>query len=443
MDILIYSPLVSTRLQYTTNIIFKILLNIEFRITNNKKVFLLSDSPKINYSQQKLTKKEVFIYSHSILFEKKIRRQSLVVHKYRGLFTLFNINHTDSDLPFDLFAMVFYLISRYEEYLPFDADTHDRFTAKQSIAYQYDFLKKPVINQWVIRLKELLEEKFNHRFLPTPNSFCYLPTYDIDMAWAYRHRNWKRTIGAYAQDVVFQRWGFLSERFKVHVFRVIDPFYTFDDFNKWHASFSYQPLFFFLLGDYGKYDKNVNPENTNFRQLIYQLHKQYQTGIHPSYSSNISFHQLSKEIKRLEEITQEKVQRSRQHFLKLHLPQTYQNLIKAGITADYSMGYAEDIGFRASIATPFPWYDLQKEKETKLIIYPFQIMDVTLQQYLKLSPDEALEYIKPIIQVTKEVKGTLVTLWHNSSFSATHGWSGWRVMYKKMWKLLDSESPLN
>lgn len=441
MDILIYAPLVSTRLQYTTNIIFKILLNIEFRITTNKKVFLLSDSPKINYSKQKLTKKEVFICSHLILFEKKIWRQSLIPHKYRGLFTLFNLNHPDSDLPFDLFAMVFYLISRYEEYLPFDADAHGRFTAKQSIAYQYGFLHQPIINQWAIKLKELIEEKFNIRFLSPPSSFCYLPTYDIDMAWAYRHRNWKRTIGAYAQDVVFQRWGFLSERFKVHLFKTIDPFYTFDDINQWHTSSSYQPLFFFLLGDYGKYDKNINPENEDFRQLIYQLHKQYQTGIHPSYSSNISFHQLSKEIKRLEEITHERVQRSRQHFLKLHLPQTYQNLIKAGITADYSMGYAEDIGFRASIATPFPWYDLQKEEETKLIIYPFQIMDVTLQQYLKLSPDEALKYIKPIIQVTKEVNGTLLTLWHNSSFSANHGWSGWRTMYKKMWHLLDSESP--
>ena len=40
---------------------------------------------------------------------------------------------------------------------------------------------------------------------------------------------------------------------------------------------------------------------------------------------------------------------------------------------------------------PFKFYDLKDESETELDIFPFAVMDVTLQQYLSLSPDEALD----------------------------------------------------
>lgn len=438
MNILFFTPIISSRLEYTINIIFKLLLNIDCNITTSMHDFCLSECLKINYSSHRITQKEVFIFAHSILFEKNIRPQLLVPHKYKGLFAIFHTNHPDSDLPFDLFAMVFYLISRYEEYLPYTSDTHGRFTANQSIAYQYHFLKYPVVNQWIMQLKQILEKKSNLDFPKVTSSFSYLPTYDIDMAWAYRHRNWQRTIGAYLQDILLQRWVFLSERFKVQYGKKLDPFDTFDFLNDWHQTFPYQPFYFFLLGNHGKYDKNIHPQHPAFRQLIIQLHKRYQIGIHPSYQSNISIHQLSNEIKQLENIVGTKIRKSRQHFLKLHLPQTYQNLLELGITEDYSMGYAEDIGFRASIATPYQWYDLKKEQETNLMIYPFQIMDVTLKQYLKLSPIEALDYIKPLISITKEVNGTLSTIWHNSSFSTTHGWEGWNNLYQQMWRVIES-----
>ena len=123
--------------------------------------------------------------------------------------------------------------------------------------------------------------------------------------------------------------------------------------------------------------------------------------------------------------------RSRQHFLKLETPKTYQNLIKAGIKEDYTMGYATEIGFRASIASPYFWYDLENEKATNLLITPFQVMDVTLKNYLKLSPEKALEEIQTLIQNTKAVNGTFSTLWHNSSFDDKE-WKGWREMYLEM-----------
>jgi hypothetical protein len=123
---------------------------------------------------------------------------------------------------------------------------------------------------------------------------------------------------------------------------------------------------------------------------------------------------------------------SRQHFLKLRFPETYRRLLDVGIREDWSMGYADETGFRASIATPFPWFDLERNEETPLIIHPFQAMDVTLNQYLKLSPEAALERLKSLINRTKSVGGTFTTLWHNDNLAEMDNWKGWRMVYENL-----------
>jgi len=93
------------------------------------------------------------------------------------------------------------------------------------------------------------------------------------------------------------------------------------------------------------------------------------------------------------------------------------------------MGYAMDIGFRAGTSLPFYWYDLSKEAMTKLKIHPFQVMEVTLKEYLKLNPEAAKEKITSLLNTVKSVNGTFCSLWHNSSFSELEGWNEWEAVY--------------
>ena len=65
-----------------------------------------------------------------------------------------------SAIPYDIFAASFYLITRYEEYLPHVKDIHGRYTAEQSLAFKYRFLEKPVVDIWAYKLLEALKEKF-------------------------------------------------------------------------------------------------------------------------------------------------------------------------------------------------------------------------------------------------------------------------------------------
>ena len=136
----------------------------------------------------------------------------------------------------------------------------------------------------------------------------------------------------------------------------------------------------------------------------------------------------------LQQITEKKIDASRQHFLKLHLPQTYLQLIKVGINHDYSMGYASQVGFRAGTCTSFFWYDLQLEKQAHLKIHPFAVMDVTLQQYLKLNPEQAITQIDELLSSVKLVDGTFCSLWHNESLSESGRWKGWKAVYDEMLK---------
>ena len=96
------------------------------------------------------------------------------------------------------------------------------------------------------------------------------------------------------------------------------------------------------------------------------------------------------------------------------------------------MGYAEIAGFRASICTPFPFYDLDQDMPTKLMIHPFAVMDGTLNNYMSLTPQQATEVISSLIKEVKNVGGTFIPLWHNQSLNNQGEWKGWNEVYIKM-----------
>ena len=132
--------------------------------------------------------------------------------------------------------------------------------------------------------------------------------------------------------------------------------------------------------------------------------------------------------------------RSRQHYLRFSLPETYQQLIDLEIEEDYSMGYASHVGFRASTCTPFYFYDLDFEIQTPLKIFPFVLMDTTLNDYMKLTPKQSLGRIKDLYMEVKKVNRTLITLFHNESISGYMRWNGWQRVYQTMLKLI---APVN
>jgi len=428
MKLLLYTEAFSPRLQYICQQVFHHWLGLSIEWTNNVEMYQHFKGIKINYGTISLIENDFLLPKTTLLFEKSIKKYLGSSTTYNKIPAFFPTQVPNSIFSFDLLATLFFHLSRYEEYLPFQADDHGRFPASESWAYQNGCLQKPIVDLLVVELKKRLKTHYP-QIIFKPQAFQFLPTYDIDMAWAYRHKGWKRSLGGYATDILKGQFTSLKNRVRTHLALQNDPFQTFEWLDGMTQKFKLQPIYFFLLGDYGEYDKNNKVEAPAFQDLIKSIANFHKTGIHPSYQSANKKLIINKEKQRLATISKQNVHRSRQHYLKLNLPTTYQQLIAAGITEDYSMGYAMDIGFRAGTSLPFYWYDLSEETSTKLKIHSFHLMEVTLKEYLKLSPEAAKAQIAKLINTIKSVDGTLCSLWHNSSFSELEGWKEWEAVY--------------
>jgi hypothetical protein len=158
-------------------------------------------------------------------------------------------------------------------------------------------------------------------------------------------------------------------------------------------------------------------------------------GLHPSFASNKKIKTIHKEKVNLESIINKSITKSRQHYLILNFPKTYQNLGKLEIFEDYSLGYAPTPGFRAGTCTPFNFFDLSLNKETELRVIPFQAMDVTFKTYIKSTPAEVEKKLTEFYYKVKKVNGTFAVIWHNDTFPNTNEGRQWRKVFENLLKL--------
>ena len=431
--LLVYTHKVTPRLTYTFKHFFARILQIPVSFTTKVEEFVAHNGLKFTYAKQPL-RNEFFIKSNGLLFEQGINDLEINIGKWDDT-TCFFLSRQTASVPFDIFAATFYLLSRYEEYLPHVKDHFERFPAEESLAYKYHFLEKPLIDIWAYKFRLLLKEKFtDYQFLN--RKFEYISTIDVDIAFSYKHKGAIRTIGGYFNDLSKLKVLDLWYRTLVLLGFRQDPFDTYDELLDFQKQYNIKTLFFFLVGDYTTYDKNISSKNIKFKSLIKSIADYADVGLHPSYFTMKNEMLLKKEKLRLENILNRPVKKSRQHYLRLDLPETYQNLVNLEVLEDYTMGYASHYGFRASTCTPFYFYDLDYEIQTPLKIYPFAVMDGTLRDYLELSYKRAYEVIIKLAQEVKKVDGTFITLFHNDTISNKGKWRRWKKLYIDIFKQL-------
>lgn len=399
-----------------------------FAVTDDIDVFRNFSSPKINYSSDPVATSEYWIKPHSLLTEKAIHPQSITVFEMNGTKAFFK---TGGDFPFDIFAATFYLLSRYEEYLPHRKDIYGRYAHENSLAFRENFLAVPLVNQWLFSFKDSLQSKFPS--LPIwERKFSFLPTYDIDEAFSYKYKGWFRTAGALFKAMLKGNWDKIAERRKVLKGEMQDPYDSYEWMDALHEQHQLHPRYFFLMAQQtGKYDRNILPDEAAFKSIVKQLAGKYDIGIHPSWQSGDKPELIKEEMGVLENLTSTKIISSRQHFIRLTLPQTFRYLVETGIKEDFSMGYGSINGFRASVASPFYWYDLEREEKTELLLYPFCYMDANSFFEQKNSAQQALEEMRQYYKTVKEVDGLLITLWHNTFLGTESLFKGWREAYEQ------------
>lgn len=432
MKLFIYIPKLSTRITYTFKHVFKELLGIDYTICHDLKEFVSYNGPKLSYSRKTILS-EVHFHAVDLLFEKGIGSPNVQLSYYKKTPCIFS-HAQDSALPFDPFAAIFYFISRYEEYQVHIRDGHNRYKAKESFAYQNQIIHLPLVDKWALLILDQLKSKFP-QLEYKKRKFKAINTLDIDQAYAIREKGILRIGGIVLKSIFKFNFKELKHIIDVLLKNKKDPFDTFDFIIQNLLKYpSIKHYFFLLIGEYAQFDKNIHPTNKRFQNLIKSLADYGIVGIHPSYRSNSKRSILEGEIKLLSTILHRDIKASRQHFLKLELPKTYQNLVELGIKDEFTMGFAEVNGFRAGTCSSFMFYDLDLEYETPLRIHPFCIMEASLKYYQDLSPKEAKKEINHMIEQVKSVQGTFISIWHNESLSENNFWKGWQDVYLYMLK---------
>ncbi len=337
--ILFYSEKITNRIAYTAQLIFTQILKVEVRFTNYPLEFRQWDGPKLNYSNQKFGK-EIYLKPHGLLNVKGISEPVIKTVQYEDQNYFFE-SSADSVLPFDPFAATFYLVTRYEEYAETETDKFNRYQAKNSILSKQGLLQKPVVNNWAELIAQLFKAKYPNLIFPD-RKFDFISTIDIDNALAYRHKGFLRTAGAFLKMLLERNFSELSVRFKVLLGLEKDPYDTYNYLESIFKGNEERIKFFILLGDYGEFDKNISHENKSFKNLIRDLASRFDVGIHPSFAAGESTEaeKTKNEKLRLENILNKEIKISRQHYLQLKIPQTYENLLQSGIEADYTIDCA-------------------------------------------------------------------------------------------------------
>ncbi len=345
----------------------------------------------------------------------------------------------EGSVPFDMFGACFYLLTRVEEYNTSARDQHGRFEFKNSLMSHMAFRRKPIIDLWLVKFGNEISERFES-FQPEKRSFTWLNTFDIDIAFAYSNRSPMRVIAATGKNILNGNFKAVKERIGVLAGGKNDPFDTYEFQEKLARRSAVQTTYFFLLGNGGRMDRNISIKQSGFVSLIKHIRSYANVGIHPSYLSGDKHTELHAEIGKLDQITGVPTKHSRQHFLRMRLPETYNRLIDQGISHDYSMGFAEAVGFRSGTCTEHRFFDLNQNSTTILTVRPLTIMEGTLRDYLKMDPVQAMGEIKALVDVVKEVEGTFISLWHNDSLEESDA-NPWRKVYSDMVMYIESKFP--
>lgn len=406
--LLIYTHKITPRFSYIMRHMFTKILGVKIILTTTVEDFIKHKGPKITYTKQPL-QNEFFVRSNDLLFEQGINAIDISINDWDGVPAFFATGDRSS-IPFDVFSASFYLLSRYEEYLPHVKDIHGRFPPKESIAYQNNFLQIPLVDLWALKLLGALKEKFPDVEV-VKRKYNFTSIIDVTSSHCYAYRGIVRGISGFLLDLVYFRLKRIAQRVTVLFNPSKDPYNNYQYLIDLHKKYNIKSMFFFQFASYSTYDKNVSTNNNKFKFLIKSVADYSLVSLATSYSSFGNVSLIKKEKKELSSVINRPINYSRIRYNRVDIPETYRNLVEAEFTDDYTMGYTSEIGFRAGTCTPFYFYDIPLEIQQPIKIHPFAVHDYALTK--EKSVKDILSKVAVIKSRVKEVNGSFNAIFSN------------------------------
>lgn len=334
------------------------------------------------------------------------------------------------ELPFDLIGAASFMLTRAEEAVSPERDTHDRFPATASLAYQQGFLDRPIIDEyveilWAVmkRLWPQLERK------PRTNTMHVTCDVDSPCQVDYRLQAIGRDIltGAIRRALGITARTRISQRMRGRRGQCEDDphFAMFDWMMDVNERAGNRMTFFFLAGGRDVRDGRYRLQDPAIRKLMRRIHDRgHEIGLHPSYQTYNDANATQLEADKLRKALQKMgipsdALGSRQHYLRTHTPTTARNLEASRISYDSTLCYADRPGFRCGTSRDFQMFDIEENRPMKLVQRPLILMDCSVlgSHYMGMKYNDAtLEYMCALKERALTFGGQFTLLWHNSYF---------------------------
>ena len=409
--ILIYCNKNSPRIEYTFNHIFKLILNKNFSITNSKSEFIDFKGYKFSYANAPISE-ELFFQSNGLLEERGLENHEIIIFEWDNLKCFFKVGQK-SAIPFDIFSAIFFLLSRYEEYMPHSSNNHSQFSHLESVAYKENFLEIPLIDFWIEKLISVLENKIKLKCkIDSKNQIASIIISSL-RPYKYTNKYPFESFMIWFKNLFMLNLWEVIEHLLVLLKIKIDP-WEIDDYIKDLLLDSKNKVFFFFPFSSESFFRDETPKtNENFKKYIKDVHDNFEIGLLPSNNALKKLKTFELENFNISKLIHIKIDKILlQEGLK-KISEDYKNSLSLDYANDFSMGYVDAFGYRASTSSSFFFYDLSNEIKTKLLVTPFVAHHRLID---KINISEVADKIQRFKEIAKRFSGSFSIILNNEIF---------------------------
>jgi hypothetical protein len=423
--LLVYTKKITPRITYAFRHICTRILGLETQFTSTIEEFVAHSGAKLSYGKQPLGN-EVFIHSRGLLTQQGFESTDIVVKNWDDTKCFFS-SISNSAVPFDIFSASFYLMSRYEEYLPHVKDTMGRFPYTESLAYRERFLQEPVVDIWAYKFKKILLKLFPKLVFPLKEMKIH-NVVDASKPYAFLQRGFFRSVMGFSSDLWKLKMRSIIDRSQVLMTLRKDPNDTFNWIINTARRSVCKHTLFFRLGDSSDYTDGMDTKSRKFKLLVKFISDYKEVGLIFSSETLVDYEKIKKEKEDMEDITNRILMSSMNAHYIVNLPAIYRNLVELEVERDFTMVYENEVGFRAGTCTPFLFYDLDSETKTPLIIHPIAF---TTNAFEKKYESEINKTFKKLFDSVDRVNGTFSVVFSNRDFTSSEKNKIWRSIFSE------------
>ena len=377
---LVYTTKITNRFQFVLRQMFVRILEIPIAFTSSLDEFVAFSGPKFSYAPESLGQ-EFHVFATGFLQEQGISYRALktgVWHDYPVIFA----HAKPSKIPFDIFSASFYCLTRYEEYLPHIKDEEGCFPAHQSWVFEQKALELPLVDLWAVRFLALLQEEFPEWTPPQKKSKATSISYfEIQSPLKYFYKTRLSKWYQFFQSIWKLNLLDALEQVFVELHLIKDPHDNYEEILTQIRQQQSKAEFYFLFSQRSINRIATAIYNTRFHSLIKGVSDYSLTTSLLSENAQLHEDVLGKEIDNLTKLIHRPIKRSRFQGGLRSISKAYVNLLQQEVLHDLSMGYEKQVGYRASTAVAFYYYDLENEYQTPLMIHPVVATEKGLREF--------------------------------------------------------------